>query len=114
MAKIFTAPAILTRVAYLRDGGLSLGFSTNELTAAEKVLVSEYHNQFGTVAFRQGDIAAEDIPASDASDEGKTPSQRLRGVLYVYWKQRGVSGDFEAYYRKWIEGEIEKVKAKLE
>lgn len=48
-----------------------------------------------------------------AEFETKTPSQRLRGVLYVLWEQTGKSGDFETFYRQKMEGLINLIKNKL-
>lgn len=113
-SRIFTAPAILTSCAFSKDGGLRLGFATNELSNADKVIVAEYHGKFGTVAFREGDIEAEDLPDAKPSDERKTPSQRLRDVLFVLWKQEGSKGDFDAFYRKHLDRAIERVKNLLD
>ena len=44
----------------------------------------------------------------------KTPSQRLRWVLFRLWEQEGNQGDFEAYYRTKMEGLIDFLKRKLD
>ena len=111
---IFTCPAVLTRIAYLKDRGLSLGFSTNELTDQEKVIAGSFHGKFGWLCFSENQIAEADIPKGPAEDSAKTPSQRLRAVLFVYWKQLGESGDFEDFYRKQVDRIIDAVKAKLD
>ena len=44
----------------------------------------------------------------------KTPSQRLRAVLFILWKQAaGGTGDFEDFYRRQLDDIIESVKARL-
>ena len=111
---IFTAPAILTRIAYLKDGGLSLGFATNELSDADKVIASKFHQKFGHLMFAENQFTDEDVPKLDATDNNKTPSQRLRAVLFIYWKQLGEPGNFEFFYRQQIEKNIEAVKKCLE
>jgi hypothetical protein len=45
--------------------------------------------------------------------EGKTPSQRLHSVLFVYWKQLGEQGDFDLFYADYMNRIIEKIKEKL-
>jgi len=107
-------PAILTRISFLKDGGVSLGFSTNELSDEEKVLLSKYYQKFGWLLFRENELTAEDIPTEDADFEGKTPSKRLRAVLFVYWKQKGKEGDFEDFYRVKMNEFIEHIKTKLD
>lgn len=115
MKNVFQAPAILTRIAYLKDGGLSLGFSTNELTDEEKVIASRFHSKFGYVLFKENQFTDKDVPKVEATDEAKSPSQRLRAALFVYWKQRAQpKPDFESFYRQEIEKAINKVKEKLD
>lgn len=47
-------------------------------------------------------------------DDGKSPSQRLRSVLFVWFENLGRPGeDFETFYRMKMETLIEKVKEKL-
>ncbi len=111
---IFTAPAILTRLAFTKDGGLSIGFATNELTDKDKVIASQFHGKFGHILFKENEITPEEIPDSDASDESKSPAQRLRATLFVLWKQRGKKGDFEVFYRANMELAIERVKKLLD
>jgi hypothetical protein len=112
---VFQAPAILTRLSYTKDGGLSLGFSTNELTDEEKVIASRFHQKFGYILFKENQFKEEDIPDSDASDESKSPSQRLRAVLFVLWNKRPEpKGDFEGFYRQRMEMAINKVKKLIE
>lgn len=50
----------------------------------------------------------------NADLESKTPSQRLRNVLYVLWEQSKVNEEFDSYYRRMMESLIEGVKRKLE
>ena len=114
MSAVFQAPAILTRIAYLKDGGLSLGFSTQELSAEEKVTASEYFQTFGYLLFKANEFKETEVPASDATDESKSPAQRLRATLFVLWKQRGGKGDFESFYRSNMELAIERVKKLLD
>lgn len=44
----------------------------------------------------------------------KTPGQRLRAALYVWWTQNGSIGDFEQTYKAKMHQFIESVKAKLD
>lgn len=114
MTKTFQAPATLTSVAFTADGGLRLTFHTQELTAEEKVIASQYHQQFGWLLFKANEFSTEDIPKDEASDEGKSPSQRLRAVLFVAWQQRGAKGDFESYYRRQMQRITDRVKEALD
>jgi len=111
---VFQAPAILNRISFMRDGGLSIGFSTNELEDADKVIASKFYGKFGYVLFAENQFKEADVPASDATDETKSPAQRLRATLFVLWKQRGAKGDFEAFYRDNMEKAITRVKNLLD
>jgi len=47
--------------------------------------------------------------------DGKTPSQRLRAVLYVYWKQHKQKDiEFDIFYLRYMNRLIENLKDKLE
>lgn len=54
----------------------------------------------------------------DSEVKKKTPSQRLRNVLIVFFKQRKAAGkfngSFESFYEEQIEMLIDRVKSKLE
>lgn len=44
----------------------------------------------------------------------KTPSQRLRSVLFIWWKQADGTGEFDEFYRKRMEDFINSVKIRLD
>jgi|SRR5689334_19434393 len=114
-AKVFQAPAILTGVRATNDNGLALSFRTNELSTEEKVTAMQFHQKFGWILFRENQFADADVPQEDAaSDEDKTPSQRLRAVLYVLWQQKGSKESFELFYRENLEKAISRVKRLLD
>lgn len=114
----FTVEAILTRAASLADGGLTVGFHTKELNADEKAKIMDFHNKNGWLLFSPNKLKDEDIPKADAEYETKTPSQRLRAVLYILWQQNDGRIDddridFEQFYRDRMEKLINQVKDKL-
>ncbi len=110
----FQAPAILNSISYTKDGGVRLGILTNELSTEDKMVLAEFYGKFGFVLFKSNEFSTEDIPTEEAEDASKTPSKRLRAVLFVLWKQLGQKGDFEQYYRTQIEKIIDHLKAKLD
>lgn len=107
-------PAILTGFSTKVDGGASIRFATNELSDTDVLELKRHQGEFGHLLFRGNAFAAADVPSEDAEDKSKTPSKRLRAVLYVRWQQLGASGDFDAYYRQSVEKIIEHVKSKLD
>lgn len=106
----FQVEGSLDGVSYLADGGVSLRFSTKELSPEDRVKVSYSHRQYGWICFKENAFKDEDIPKQQAEDGEKSPSQRLRAVLYILWKQRGSKGDYESFYRRQLDVAIDRVK----
>lgn len=107
-------PAILTGFATKVDGGATVRFNTNELRDNDVLELKRRQGTFGYLLFKPNEFMPEDIPKEDADDANKTPSKRLRGALFVLWKQTGAEGDFENYYRTYMEKIITHVKSKLD
>ncbi len=112
--KKFQAAAILTSISYSKDGGMRLGFTTNELSDEDKLIAAKFYQKFGFVLFKSNEFSTTEIPREEAEEGHKTPGQRLRGVLFRKWKQEGVTTDFEVWYRGEMEKFIEKVKSQLD
>lgn len=113
--KPFQVSAQLNSIRFTADKGLSLMFHTQELSNEEKVSIGEYHYEQGWLCFKPNEWKDEELPTSEAKLDGqKTPSQRLRGVIFKYWKQQEGRGDFEDFYRKQLEVFIDKIKEKLD
>jgi hypothetical protein len=56
-----------------------------------------------------------DLPQIKQTDyEGKSPSQRLRSILYVLWQKKGSMGIFEDFYVKSMGRFQQQVKDKIE
>ena len=112
--KTFQVPANLDGLSPLKDGSMSLRFHTQELTAQEKLHLLNKHQTFGYLMFKENEFTDADVPKEDASDETKKPSQRLRAVIFVMWRQKGMEGDFDQFYNKKMNYIIEQFKDKLE
>lgn len=113
MKRKIEVPSQISKVSTLAGGGMSLVVHTQDMTDAEKVTLMSFQNKAGYFLFSENEFSEDDVPKQDAQYEGKTPSQRLRDVLFVYYKQIGSTEDFETYYRSQIEKIIFKVKEKL-
>jgi len=107
-------PAVFSGFSSRSDGGASLRFATQELNEVDFSALKKMHNSFGYVLFRPNEWKESEIPKEDATDETKSPSQRLRAVLFIAWKQRGSRGMFEDYYRRNMEKIIDRVKGALD
>ena len=112
--KPFTAPAILIVGAPTKDGGMRCRLEAQEITNGQKVSLLDYNNTFGHFVFSPNPIQENDIPKEAARREGKTPGERLRGVLYlIYMESGGKKEDFYIYYLTEMEKVIDHYKKKI-
>jgi len=117
--KVFSAPAILQVGSPTKDGGLRLKVETNELSENEiAMLMKQFNNKFGWILFSANKMNDDNIPEQQADSEGrkmKTPSQRLRATLFVYYTQRiDKSKTFDQFYVEQMEKIIDRFKADLD
>lgn len=93
------------KITTLADGSFKLELVTQELDDETALALIKNRNKFIDEVV--------EVPAIE-EDAGKSPSQRLRGVIYRLWEQNGKEGgSFEIYYRMVMELLIEKYKEKL-
>jgi hypothetical protein len=127
--KPISIPAVLESYKSTLTKGLKLTFCSNENVAPELLSwIIQFQNKLGYLFFGVKQIEAvdlQDLPKIDTSKyaEGKTPSTRLRNVLYLlYQKKQHETGNmddakikagFNEYYQIIMEKLIEQYKAKL-
>lgn len=111
----FTTPAIIEGISPLKDGGMSVRLHTNEMNDAEKSEVIKFYQKFGWMVFSEQESSLEVPDETIRRDTGgKTPSQRLRAVLHVFYQQSGrIDVTFEQFYALQMEKFINKVKSSL-
>lgn len=114
-ARRFQVPATLEGVSTLKDGGASVRFHTQELTDDDKVTLFGFSNAFGYMLFAEQPINEDELKLELIRKDtaGKSPSQRIRGVIFRIWEQNGKSGNFETYYGETMERIINQLKEKL-
>lgn len=117
MSKILL-PATLEGFNLHKDGGASLRFITQELSDEDVITIKQFYGKFGWLGFRENEWQDEDFPAQNAIFEGKTPAQRLRNVIFVWYKELEKQGkakdvSFNSFYDKRVEEVIEHIKIKL-
>lgn len=113
--KAFTSSALLGSVSTKVDGGLSLRIVLPELTSEQKSAVFELQNRELSILLQ--DNGSDDAPkfTTVKSDlKTKTPSERLRGLLYVAFKQAKTDQPFEQFYADAMNAFCESVRNKLE
>ena len=108
-------PATLEGISTLKDGSLSLRFHTQELSNTDKVTAMEFVQEFGWLLFAaQPHSEDEQLEQIRKDVGGKTPSQRLRAVLYIKYVQSKSQKSFESYYAHQMEQIIDQVKSRLD
>ena len=119
---ILQIPATLDKYESLINGSVKFVFSTQENIKPEYLLyIMNSLNHVGNLNFAvKREIVADDLvnlPEPDKAKypKGKTPSQRLRAVIWLRHQQLGgKEDDFQKYYDQVIEYFINQIKEKLE
>jgi hypothetical protein len=111
--KALTCRVQISGVRAKVDGSLGISLSTPELSADEKAVFMEWMNRDLAMMLQNDTEAVGDVKEVKGEFDTKTPSQRLRAVMFVYWKQCGASGEFETFYLQRMEKIIDEIKTHL-
>jgi hypothetical protein len=110
-------PAILNPVSRRKDKSVKLSFETRELGSDEILSLMSLEGDEMWIALAPNQDQLPEIPTERAEIEEKTPSERLRAVLFVWYKQeseaRKFIGTFESFKNEKMEKIIESIKSKL-
>jgi hypothetical protein len=114
---IFQVQGYVTKITTMA-AGLRIIFDTMEtLSDDARGRLFALYNKPGWMTVNVHQIEAQDVldlPPVKADPGKKTPSQRLRAVLYRVWQQDGKGfADFEAFYQAQMDKLIEFYKGKL-
>ena len=111
-------PAIFDNLTFRKDGSFKVSFETPELPAEEIHFLLGQRNTQGWLLYSPNELQDKDIPIEDSDLERKTPSQRLRSVLFILYKQAADKGtfvgEFQTYYNESMERLIQQLKDKIE
>jgi hypothetical protein len=114
MANILTTQAGLEAVRDNKDRSCRLTFETQELTNEEFNALRDIRGEVGWLAFALNPVSEKDLPKENAEVGTKTPSARLRAVLFILWKHEHSLLDFDVFYKAKMEGIINKIKLLLD
>lgn len=108
----------LDRATRKKDKSVSLTFITaTEQSSEEFKCIDEMLDSTGLLYFKpNGRLTDKEVKELDGAElviEGKSKSQRLRNVLYVYSQQKGIT-NFKDFYAAEMERIIEHYKSKLD
>ena len=120
-------PGIVTKIGTTRDKSLVITFETQDkgtLNPSQKAEIIDLLDEYVTAGFKVGEAGQTDPELLDLPDfqpefkGDKSPSQRLRAVLYVLWQQQHAKGavteDADTFYRRQLTRFIDHVKTKLD
>lgn len=113
-------PAQLESIASRKDKTIKLVFGTNELTPSVSAELFQMSNSFGYLSFKEENFQREELNIleslkSDIELSGKTPAQRLRGVMYkLYEQNNGGFNTFAKFYENQMEIIIAHFKTKID
>lgn len=116
MGRTLKVAATLEGVSTLKDGGVSLRFHTQELSSEDKTVAFEFQQGFGHLLFQEQDYKMDELELEEIRKDtgGKSPSQRMRGVLFILYQKSGQSVPFEVFYANYMEKMIEQLKDKID
>ena len=96
------------------DGSIRFAVITPELTLEQRAVVLGLHGKNTRVMLEPIDVPVSELVEVESEAEPKSKCQRLRSVLYVWWKQKPNGKNFEEFYHVKMESIINKVKDTLE
>lgn len=109
-------PAVLNPISRRKDKSVRLSLETRELSPEEtlSLMSVEGAEMWVCLAPNEGEM---EIPEENAQVDEKSPSERLKNVLFIWWKQEVDAGKYvgiyETFRRERMERIIETVKGKL-
>jgi hypothetical protein len=120
MAKL-VLPVGVETIATRHDGSVKIVMGTYELNTESAVKLFDLRKTEALMYLSSENISQEELDALDGfklsseKNDGKTPSQRLRSVLYVYWKQHKQNDiEFDIFYLRYMNRLIDRIKDKLD
>ena len=109
--KAIKTQGVITSISSRQDNSLRLSISTPELQPEEQVEFLKLKNQAMDMLLNPLDYNDPEIVEIDKDAGAKSPSQRLRSVLFVYYAQNKDNTEgFNAWYNKWMEKKIQEIK----
>lgn len=112
-------PTIVSSIRSLKDGSVSVCVETQELSPAKAGELFSFRGRVTMMYLSPKDTITQkeiaQVEAIDAEFEGKTPSKRLRDVLYVTFTQAPEGyKDFDSFYKFKMSVITEHLKSKLQ
>jgi len=112
-------PAQIESIASRKDKTVKITLGTQELTPAQAAEIFQLNQKFCYTAIKEESFKSDEVDAienlkTDMESE-KTPSQRLRAILYVNYQQKPEGyKDYATYYQAKMEKICDHFKSKLD
>lgn len=103
----------INRVTIKKDDSVSFSATTPALTDDQLAAFRQMSKLLVNAIFEPQEGSSGVLKITEPLT-GKSPSARLRAVLFILWKQRNIQDDFELYYKIQMEKVIDRVKDMLE
>ena len=112
-------PAQIEGLASRKDKTIKVTFGTQELSPADAAQVFQLNQKFCYIAIKEESFQQDELDNLDSIktdlEANKTPSQRLRGILYINFQQDSEGyKDFMTYYITKMDKLCEHFKSKLD
>ena len=112
-------PTIVTAIRTKVDGSLSLTAETQELSPSKAGELFSFRGKVTMMYLSPKETISQkeidQVNAIDSEIDGKTPSQRLRNVIYVLFTQQPDGyKDFDSFYKFHMNRIAEHYKSKLQ
>ena len=112
-------PAQIEGLTSRKDKTIKVTFGTQELSPADAAQIFQLNQRFCYIGIKEELFQQEDIDTIDSIktdlETNKTPSQRLRGILYINYQQDNEGyKDFMTYYLGKMDKLCEHFKSKLD
>jgi len=113
---MFQVPSMISKITTMGDKSLRLQIDTQELSPSDNALVFALYDKLGYFIFKEVEIKPEDIDVPNYVKEfkdDKSPSQRLRAVMFLTWEQGKKENTFDSFYKNKMEEIINHFKKTL-
>ena len=109
--------AIMEKITTLKDKSCKLVLETQELSPSKAGELFTLLNSLATVYISPSEVTSREMAQVDAVEPempGKSPSARMRNVLFLLWKQDPEGYKvFDMFYQEKMNKFIDSLKAKL-
>lgn len=111
-------PVIVTQIRSKVDGSISVAIETQELSPTKAGELFSLRGKIAMMYLSPKDVVTQkemnQIDSIEPELKGKTPSARMRNVLYILWKQDNEGyKDFPMYYEVKMNKYIEDLKLNI-